>query len=316
MPAPSHAIELSAPDIAPYAASNIGIPYAFSFDSANPGPHVLVNALTHGNEICGAIALDHLFRQGIRPVRGKLTLSFANVAAYRRFDAANPAASRFVDEDFNRLWNVATLDGARHSVEFARARALRPLIDAADLLLDIHSMQRAAAPLMLTGLTDKALTLARRVGVPEIIVRDAGHAAGKRMRDYGAFGDPASPKTALLVECGQHWERRAADVAIEASLRFLAVSGVLAPEEAARHLSRPAPPQRIVAVTDAVAIASDRFEFVADFRGLEVIAKAGTVIARDGERAIRTPYDECVLVMPSRRLARGQTAVRLGRFTE
>jgi hypothetical protein len=29
---------------------------------------------------------------------------------------------------------------------------------------------------------------------------------------------------------------------------------------------------------------------------------------------VRTPYDNCVLIRPSRRLAKGQTAVRLGRF--
>jgi hypothetical protein len=50
------------------------------------------------------------------------------------------------------------------------------------------------------------------------------------------------------------------------------------------------------------------------FRGLEVIAKAGTLLAEDGERPVRTPYDDCVLVMPSRRLVTGLTAVRLGRY--
>ncbi len=35
--------------------------------AATPGPHVLVNALTHGNEICGALALDQLFKSGLRP---------------------------------------------------------------------------------------------------------------------------------------------------------------------------------------------------------------------------------------------------------
>src|SRR5690348_654658 len=106
MPMDSDAIELSAPDISAYAAGNTGIPYVTSFASSRPGPHVLVNALTHGNEICGAIALDELFRAEVRPAVGKLTLSFANVAAYRRFDAADPTASRFVDEDFNRVWDA------------------------------------------------------------------------------------------------------------------------------------------------------------------------------------------------------------------
>jgi predicted deacylase len=314
MPMDSYAIELSAPDISPYAAGNAGIPYVTTYDSGRPGPHVLVNALPHGHEICGAIALDELFHAGIRPAAGKLTLSFANVAAYRRFDAADPTASRFVDEDFNRVWDAAVLDGPRKSAELARAREMRRLVDTVDLLLDIHSMQHATAPLMLAGLTEKCLDLARRVGVPEIIVRDAGHAAGRRMRDYGGFGDTVSRKAALLVECGQHWEKRSADVAIDTTRRFLAVSGVLAPAETARIMAAKPKPQRVVTVTDAVTIASDRFEFAADYRGLEVIARAGTIIGRDGERDIRTPYDDCVLIMPSRRLTRGQTAVRLGRF--
>jgi predicted deacylase len=303
-------VELAAPDLEPYRAGNTGIPYVTTFDSFRPGPHVLVNALTHGNELCGAIVLDRLFRSGVRPAAGKLTLSFANVEAYRRFDPANPGMSRFVDEDFNRLWDAAVLDGPRRSAELTRARALRALLDSADLLLDLHSMQLASAPLVLAGLVDKSVALARRVGVPAVIVRDAGHAAGRRMRDYAAFGDPASPKTALLVECGQHWQRRAADIAIETTHRFLAASGVLEERLA------PAPPQRVVDVTEAVTIASERFRFTQQFCGLEVIPAAGTLIARDDQREIRTPYDDCVLIMPSRRLTRGQTAVRLGRYTE
>jgi hypothetical protein len=46
---------------------------------------------------------------------------------------------------------------------------------------------------------------------------------------------------------------------------------------------------------------------------MEVIARAGTVIAHDGAQAVATPYDNCVLIMPSMRLRKGETAVRLGR---
>jgi predicted deacylase len=308
-------VELTAPDITPYRAGNSGIEYVTRFESGSPGPHVMINAVTHGNEICGAIALDTLFRAGVRPVKGQLTLSFANVAAYHAFDPENPGASRFVDEDFNRVWDIATLDGPRQSIELARARALRRVIDTVDLLLDLHSMQHRTQPLMLTGLLDKSLALGRRMGAPEIVVRDQGHAAGRRMRDYGGFADPSSPKTAILVECGQHWEAGAAVVAIDAAWRFLAACGILGAAETERRLTAPAPPQRIITVTEAVTITSDRFAFARDYRGLEVIPKAGTVIAHDGPLPVRTPYDECVLIMPSRRLVRGQTAVRLGRYS-
>lgn len=306
-----YAVELSPPDIHQFRAGNTGIPYVTTFDSGRPGPHVMVNALTHGNELCGAIALVTLFEREIRPIRGKLTLSFANVAAFETFDPAQPSASRFVDEDFNRVWDDATLDGPRDSVELRRARELRPVVDTVDLLLDIHSMQHSTPPLMMAGMTRKATALARRVAIPEVIVRDAGHAAGRRMRDYRDFADERSPKNALLVECGQHWEARSAEVAVETTLRFLAAVGAIDPGLAP---AEPAPPQRVIEVTEAVTVATERFRFLAPYRGLEVIAKAGTVIAYDGEAPVVTPYDDCVLIMPSRRLVPGQTAVRLGRL--
>ncbi len=119
------AIEIAFPGLARCADGNAGIPYAWTFAARRPGPHVLVQALTHGNEVCGAIALDWLLRQNVRPRCGTLSLVFANVAAYERFDASDPFASRCVDEDFNRLWSAAVLDGPRDSAELRRARELR-----------------------------------------------------------------------------------------------------------------------------------------------------------------------------------------------
>ena len=319
MPERNYQVELTPPDIEPYRAGNTGIDYVTTFDNGVAGPHVLVTALTHGNEICGAIALDRLLHAGLQPRRGKLTLAFDNIAAYRTFDTRIPTVSRYVDEDFNRLWAAAMLDGPRQSVELTRARALRPIVDAADFLLDIHSMQYATAPLMLAGTLDKSLALARQVGIPELIMCDAGHAAGPRMRDYGGFGDPGSAKTALLIESGQHWERRAAEVATDVMLRFLMALGTVTRDDA-EVLAGPDfdahPRQRVIQVTEAVTITSDKFEFVQDFRGLEVLSPEGTLIGHDDEREVRTPYDDCVLIMPSRRLAKGQTAVRLGRYVE
>jgi predicted deacylase len=312
-------VELTPPDIEPYRAGNTGIEYVTSFVASAPGPHVMVTALTHGNEICGAITLDRLLRAGVRPRQGTLTLAFDNVAAYREFDPRYPIASRYVDEDFNRLWHPATLDGSRQSVELERARALRPIVEEADFLLDLHSMQYATAPLMLAGLLPRSRELAQRVGIPELIMCDAGHAAGPRMRDYGGFGDPESEKTALLIECGQHWERRSAEVSTDVTLRFLVALGVVADEDVA-GLGGPDfaahPRQRVIEVTQAITISGERFDFTHDFRGLEVLPEKGTLIGRDGGREVRTPYDNCILIMPSRRLIKGQTAVRLGRYID
>ena len=309
-------MEIAPPDISAYKQGNTGIDYVTTFDSGRPGPHIMINALTHGNEICGAYALQFLMENEVRPHRGKLTLSFANVKAFSRFSSRRPYNSRFVDEDFNRLWSDDKLDGTRHSHELERARALRPLVRAADHLLDIHSMSLAAPPLLLTGLREKSVKLARAMGFPAYVVMDEGHKAGRRMRDYGDFDDPASSKTALLVECGQHWARSSEEVARAAALRFLGQFDVVDPDFIARHLPpEPPEPQTVIEVTEAVTITSRKFRFVEAYRGYEIIKDAGTVIGYDGDREVKTPYDECILIMPvaTARAKAGQTGVRLGR---
>lgn len=307
-------VEVAPPDISAYRRGNTGVDWFASLDGPAPGPHVMVTALMHGNELCGAVVLDELLRAGARPERGRLTLGFCNVAAYRNFDPDYPALSRFVDEDMNRLWDAAALDGPRDSLEARRCREIRPLLDTADFLLDLHSMQHPTAPLMLAGPLAKGRALAEKVGAPGHVVMDRGHAAGRRMRDYGPFSDPASPRAALLAECGQHWARSSVEVARRVTARFLAAAGAASPEAVEEWLGPSAPEaQTVIEVTEAVAVETGSFAFVAPYVGMETIPRAGTLLARDGARPIRTPYDDCVLIMPSRRLGKGQTAVRLGR---
>jgi predicted deacylase len=308
-------IEVEFPNLDRWAAGNTRIPYAWTFGAARAGPHVILQALTHGNEVCGAIALDWLLDTGFRPSRGTLTVCFANVAAFHDFERSDPFASRCVDEDFNRLWTAEVLDGPRHSADLERARELRPLYDSADYLLDLHSMTDPCPPLALAGRQRKGLLLAQALGMPEHIVVDAGHSAGKRLRDYAFFDDPVDPRNALLVECGQHWERAAPEVARQVTLRFLRHFGMADADFLEAHLDPlPAPAPKVIEVTAAVTIGSDAFEFALPVHGLAVVPHAGTLLARDGDATITTPYDDCVLIMPTRRPKRGETAVRLGRF--
>jgi predicted deacylase len=316
----SHPIELSPPDISPYRTGNTGVDYVHVLDSGRPGPTIMVQALTHGNEFCGAIALDLLFSQKIIPQKGKLILAFANVAAHQRFEFADPDRSRYIDEDYNRVWADDALLGSRDSAELRRARELRPFVDAADLLLDLHSMHEPCRPIMVCGAAgkggEKSAAFARRIGVPADLLIDTGHPAGLRMIERGAFGDPASPKTAVLIECGQHWEKSSADVAVDTLFRFLAVTGLVS-EEVCRAQTRLTPPreQKLVRVTEAVVAESMDFKFPYLFKGLEIIPKAGTVVATDGDRVWKTPYDDCVMVMPSlAHVKPGTTVLRLGRY--
>ncbi len=307
-------VQLRAPDLARWQAGNTGIPGFMSFAAPAPGPHVLLLALTHGNEIAGAIALDRLLAAGVRPQRGRLTFGFVNLAAFARFDPAQPTTSRFVDEDLNRVWDSADLDGPRRSLELERAREIRPVVESADLLLDLHSMLWPSDPLILSGPTVKGRALASAIGVPELVVADMGHAAGRRIIDHSRFTDPATPPTAILAEAGQHWARETVDIMLGCTAGLLRHAGTVP-----GHPALPPPPPspqtvRIAEVTMTVTANTAGFAFVQPWRGGEVVARRNSLIAVDGSIEIRTPHDDCLLVMPSLRSGRGHTAVRLARF--
>ncbi len=302
-------VDLATPDIEPFAKGNTGIPFVWRFESGQPGPDVMVSAIVHGNEPCGVIALEWLFKEDIKPVAGSLTLAFMNVEAYRAFDPDDPNSTRWLDEDLNRVWDTTVLDGDRNSIEIERARQVRPVLDGIDYLFDLHSMQHDAPPLMMSGRHAKSKELAARIGVPERVVGDAGHAAGRRMRDYGAFDDAGAHQTALLIECGQHWSAESGQLAIEATVRFLTATGTIPPDRLASFTTPPA--QRVYTVVEAVTIETDAFSFAQPFSGGEVLPEAGTLIGHDGDIPVRTPVDGTMLVMPSKRLWKGQTAVRL-----
>ena len=315
--AKAHAVQLPLPDLSCWAASSTGVRHVQERTSGQAGPEVLVTALVHGNEYSGALALDAFLRSGVQPRRGRITAAFCNMAAFARFDDRQPDASRFVDEDFNRVWAAEQLDGARHSAELSRAREIRPFVERASHLLDLHSMHEPCEPLMVTGLLPRNIAFAQSLGTTGQVIVDAGHADGVRMRDYGPFGDAGGGRIALLLEAGQHWEPASLQAARNVLMRFLVSAGSLDRSDVpAGWLLPDAAPPPPVQVTHRIVARTMDFAFTQDFRGGEIIPRAGTPIAHDADEPVLTPYDDCVLVMPSvRQLRPGVTTVRLGRRT-
>ncbi len=315
-------VHVRAPDLSPWLAGNTGIAGFHQFTGPTPGPHVGIIALIHGNEIAGAIALERLLRSAPRPRAGRLTLGFANLAAFASFDPARPTASRFLDEDMNRVWDRATLHGNRSSRELDRARAILPIIETMDVLLDLHSMLWPSDPLFLCGTTARGRDLAMRLGAPPLVVADDGHASGRRLIDADRFADPAGQATAILLEAGQHWQTDSIDLAHAVVHALLGLHGLAdaaetlfgAPSGAPAGAPMPASAPRFARVTRAVTATTSQFSFVRPFRGGEIIAAPDTLIATDGPAEIRTPHENCLLVMPSLRASRGHTAVRLARL--
>jgi predicted deacylase len=302
---PQFPVFLETPDLAPWAAGNTGIPGFTRRDSGRPGPHIVLVSLMHGNEIAGAIVLDGMLRAGFMPTAGTVTFGFANLAAFARFDPQNPIAARFVEEDMNRVWDDVQLFGVRRSAELDRAREIRPLIDAADVVLDLHSMLWPSDPLLLCGPAPRGRELAFAIATPPAIIADTGHAGGKRLIDYGRFTEAGSSAACILVEAGQHWDAGAVTQSRATIDRLLALDDFVSPA--------PGPPPLFAEVTALITAKTNRFTFVRPYRGGEIVPLADTLIAHDGDEEIRTPHDGCLLVMPSLRPSRGHTAVRLAR---
>ena len=309
-------MQLATPDIDPWRAGNSGIPGVTSFAADAPGPHVALIAVMHGNELAGAIVLDRLLRAGLRPARGRISFVFANMAAFDGFDPRQPTLSRFVDEDLNRLWDPEILDGPGQSCELDRARALRPLINSVDVVCDLHSMLWNSDPLILSGNSPRGRALGLAIGVPSLVVADRGHAGGPRLIDYPRFRDPGGTATAVLVEAGQHWEPATVATAAASVAGLLRAQDMLTGARAGCSLPPPSAPSsaRVAKVTMAVTAATAAFAFVHPWRSGTVIPRRNTLLAYDGPTEIRTPHDNCLVVLPNLRPSRGHIAVRLARF--
>lgn len=309
MKEPQCVLEVVPRDLSAYREGNTGVEYVHCFESGRPGPHVLVNALTHGNEVCGMVAATHLLDTGVRPRIGTLTVSFANVQAYESFCHHQPYDSRQLVHNLNRIWSAEWLDGTHDSPELRRARAMRPVVAAADHILDIHSTSQAVQPFWVYPGYERNAAAALAIGRPPLhLVMPKGMRTGTPLIQHGRHGEEQGNGVALVVECGQHFLRATADMAIAVTLDFLAHFGLLEREPAA-----PAPgTQRRFALLATPMIRTGSFRFVRPLAGLEVFAE-GELIATDGPDEIRAPCDGCTVFMPARTPIAGREAVYLTR---
>jgi predicted deacylase len=307
MNAPITSFDLLPRDLSPYRRGNTGIDYVHRFESGRPGPHVLVNALTHGNEFCGMVAATHLLDSGVRPLIGTLTVSFANVAAYESFDRAKPLDSRQLVHNLNRIWSSAWLDGDEDSPELRRARELRPVVAAADHILDIHSTSTDVQPFWVYPQFERNGAAALAIGRPAVhLVMPQGLGSGTPLIQHGRHGSADFHGVALVAECGGHFRRESAEFATNAALDFLAHFGLID-----RALQPEARQQRFELLQTWVIKTPD-FRFPKPLLGFETFAE-GELIAIDGDEEVRAPCNDCTILMPTRKPVVGREGVYLSR---
>lgn len=299
--------ELLPRDLQPYRRGNTGIDWVHRFDSGRPGPHVLVNALTHGNEFCGMVAATHLLDEGVRPRIGTLTVSFANVAAYESFDEARPFESRQLVHNLNRIWSEAWLDGTEDSPELRRARELRPVVAAADHILDLHSTAQDVEPFWVYPRFERNSAAALAIARPAThLVMPQGLGSGTPLIQHGRHGHADHHGVALVAECGQHFRQASGERAIAVTLDFLAHFGLIEPRAPA------ALPQRRFELLQTWVVKSPDFRFARPLVGFETFDE-GELVAVDGEQEVRAPCADCTVLMPTRQPIVGREGVYLAR---
>jgi len=92
----------------------------------NKKPHILINILTHGDELIGLKVKKEL--EKVEIINGVLEFNVANEKAYKE-------KKRFIDSDLNRVFP----GNPKGNYEEKMAHKLLPKIKKADLVIDIHS---------------------------------------------------------------------------------------------------------------------------------------------------------------------------------
>ena len=270
-----------------------------------PGPSLVVLGAVHGNEVCGAHAIvraiDDLTHGRLRLLRGRLTL----------VPVANPLAFAQATREGQRNLNRRFLPQPDpQDYEDRITHQLAPLLAQHEVLLDLHSFHTPGDPFAMVGPRNNSgarepfaraaeeMALARALGAQQVVEGwlevydraaglrgelpdDEGIGTNEYLRSQGGY--------AVTIECGQHEDPEAIDVATRA------IHGALAHLELA-HV--PAPPRfagPAARLKDVVLRESPADRLAQDWHSFDAV-QAGDVIAHRADGTpVAAPYDGCVL---------------------
>ena len=300
----------------------------------NPGPRLIVLGAVHGNETCGTRAIERLIGEidagSVRLSAGRLTLvPVTNPLAYEQQRRAG-------DRNLNR--KLAPTDVPRDFEDHV-ANWLCPLLAAHEVLLDLHSFTSPGTPFVFMGPTDndgslepfaqagREEALALRLGVGRAVDGWLGtYAQGvARRREIAAAFPEATldldPRygigtteymrstggCAVTLECGQHDDAEAPDIAYRAILATLAhLRLVEAPDPA------PAPHVECLSLCEVIDRLHSDDAFVQTWRSFDAVARGQAIATRHDGSAIVAPFDGYV-VFPNPGAEAGQEWFYLAR---
>lgn len=271
-----------------------------TFHGLKPGPRLLVLGAVHGNEVCGALAIEGILNE---LEKGSLAIECGTVTF---LPITNPLAYQLHQRTGERNLNRNMAPNANpHDFEDRIANVLCPLLDAHDALLDLHSFHTGGAPFVMIGPQNnhgklepfeqafEEMQLALHTGAPRIVEGWLDtYALGVQRRIASSITNPHSQNRetspnygvgtteymrsrggyGVTLECGQHDDPQAVVVARHAIVQTLALLGLTT--SALKPVANTPEILRLIDVTDRNHAAD---QFTKEWRSFDAV-KAGDVI--------------------------------------
>lgn len=228
---------------------------SINYTGLGKGPRLIITGAVHGNETCGTKAIRRVMEE---IDSGALLIAAGSVTFV---PVTNPLAYALVQRSGERNLNRNLFPNENpQDFEDQVANWLCPLLAQHEVLLDLHSFNAQSEPFVMVGPrnnegplqpfkhADKERALARRLGVRRFVdgwLATYGQGVQRRMSDasqletvlrYGVGTTEYMRSTggyALTLECGQHNDPAAPEVAYRAimnTLAFLKVIDAPAPQ--------------------------------------------------------------------------------------
>jgi L,D-peptidoglycan transpeptidase YkuD (ErfK/YbiS/YcfS/YnhG family)/predicted deacylase len=280
------------------------------FAGLEPGPKLIITGAVHGNETCGPEAIARVIREcrDGRLVIRRGEVTFVPIVNHKAF----LQGTREGDRNLNRDLRPFVLPECH---EDRAANILCPLLAEHDVLLDIHSFRSGHEPFVFVGPPDNDGEVepfaqaeaegqfAARLG-PSLLLHGwlTAHARAQQerarqggqnvsyskgvgttefMRFCGGYG--------VTVECGQHRDSKAPQVAYDAILKALAhLKLIAAPEPRVSA-------KRAIRIVDAVWCFSEGDRLEKPWTTGDAVAKGDIIARRADGKALEAPRDGFVI---------------------
>jgi predicted deacylase len=290
--------------------------HSVNFTAPQSGVKLIITGAVHGNETCGTQAIRRAIDEingGTLPiVAGSVTfVPITNPLAYQRGQRAG-------ERNLNR--NLYPSDEPR-DFEDRIANWLCPLLAAHEVLLDLHSFNARSQPFAMVGPrnndgplqpfrhAEKERALARRLGVRRFVdgwLATYGQGVQRRVGQgdastlslqlrYGVGTTEYMRSTggyALTLECGQHADPQAPEVAYRAirnTLAFLGLTGEAAPEPV------PLDDMETLSMVEVHDKLAEGDAFSRTWSSFDRLAQGEQIGTRADGTPVRAPFDALIL---------------------